>query len=380
MERLWTIMRKEFYHIIRDYRTLAIIVILPTFLLILLGYGVSGETKNTSLAVVDLSRSDASRRYIDYFTAGDEFKVTYDVLNEQEILNLIDREEVSAGILIPEDFGRKLDTGRPTDVQFYVNGSDPADAQSTNLKLETIAQVATQQILTEQLIKNVNAAGLSEIKLPITSHTKTLYNPDGKEKVYMIPGLTAMVLQVIALLLTALAIVREREQGTMEQLVVTPIRSWELVLGKLLPYLFVGIFNTIATLLVAVYLFGIVIEGNFPVVDRTQHHIHSGIAGYGCADIQYFQDPDAGYVSGRWNCNDPGDYFVRVDVQPSGHALCDLLVRRNAAYYAFPHHYSRNHGQRGGIQFPVAIGARLDYFERLLFCSQCGNIQKTTLD
>ena len=263
MERLWTIMRKEFYHIIRDYRTLAIIVILPTFLLILLGYGVSGETKNTALAVVDLSRTDASRRYIDYFTAGDEFKVTYDVLNEQEILNLIDREEVSAGILIPEDFGRKLDTGQPTDVQFYVNGSDPADAQSTNLKLETIAQVATQQILTEQLKKNVNAAGLSEIKLPITSHTKTLYNPDGKEKVYMIPGLTAMVLQVIALLLTALAIVREREQGTMEQLVVTPIRSWELVLGKLLPYLFVGIFNTIATLLVAVYLFGIVIEGNF---------------------------------------------------------------------------------------------------------------------
>src|SRR5665648_66956 len=263
MERLWTIIRKECYHIIRDYRTLAIIVILPTFLLILLGYGVSGETKNTALAVVDLSRSDASRRYIDYFTAGDEFEVTYDVLNENEILDLIDREEVSAGILIPEDFGRKLDTGQPTDVQFYVNGSDPADAQSTNLKLETIAQVATQQILTEQLIKNVNAAGLSEIKLPITSHTKTLYNPDGKEKVYMIPGLTAMVLQVIALLLTALAIVREREQGTMEQLVVTPIRSWELVLGKLLPYLFVGIFNTVATLLVAVYLFGIVIEGNF---------------------------------------------------------------------------------------------------------------------
>jgi ABC-2 type transport system permease protein len=263
MERLWTIMRKEFYHIIRDYRTLAIIVILPTFLLVLLGYGVSGETKNTALAVVDLSRSDASRRYIDYFTAGDEFAVTYDVLNEDEILNLLDREEVSAGILIPEDFGRKLDTGQPTDVQFYVNGSDPSEAQSTNLKLETIAQVATQQILTEQLKKNVNAAGLSEIQLPITSHTKTLYNPDGKDKIYMIPGLTAMVLQVIALLLTALSIVREREQGTMEQLVVTPIRSWELVLGKLLPYLFVGIFNTVATLLVAVYLFGIVIEGNF---------------------------------------------------------------------------------------------------------------------
>ena len=170
---------------------------------------------------------------------------------------------VNAGIYIPEDFGRKLATGQPTVAQFYVNGSDPSDAQTTNLKLETIAQVATQQILTEQLSRNANAAGLSNIQMPITTFTKTLYNPDGKDKIYMIPGLTAMVLQVQALLLTALAIVREREQGTMEQLVVTPIRSWELVLGKILPYLAVGIFNTIATLLVAIYLFEIVIQGSF---------------------------------------------------------------------------------------------------------------------
>jgi ABC-2 type transport system permease protein len=263
MERLWTIVRKEYYHIMRDYRTLAIIIILPTFLLILLGYGVSGESKNIRLAVADLSKTDESRRYLEYFTANEEFSYEYDVLSEDEILDLIDREVVSAGIYIPANFGENLAAGRPASVQFYVNGSDPAQAQTANLKLETIAQVATQSILTEKLERNGAQLGISEIQLPVQTYTKTLYNPDGKNKIYMIPGLTAIVLQVQALLLTALAIVREREQGTMEQLVVTPIRSWELVLGKIIPYLVVGILNTVLTLLVAAYLFDIVIQGSF---------------------------------------------------------------------------------------------------------------------
>ena len=148
-------------------------------------------------------------------------------------------------------------------MQFYVNGSDPAEAQTANLKLETIAQVATQYILAEQLESHAAELGITELQLPVQSYTKTLYNPDGKNKIYMIPGLTAMVLQIQALLLTALAIVREREQGTMEQLVVTPIRSWELVLGKIMPYLVVGILNTVMTLLVAIFMFDIVIQGSF---------------------------------------------------------------------------------------------------------------------
>jgi ABC-2 type transport system permease protein len=263
MERLKTVIRKEFIHIIRDWRTLAIIVILPAFLLLLLGYGVSGDVENISLAVADLSKTDASRRYLEYFTASNVFEIKYDVLSEEEILLLLDAESVAGGIFIPEDFGRSLDLGIPTAVQFYVNGSDPSEAQSAHLKLETIAQVATQQILTEQLIQAGSAIGFSITELPVTTYTKTLYNPDGSGKIYLIPGLTAIVLQVQALLLTALAIVREREQGTMEQLIVTPIKSWELVLGKIIPYLVVGIFNTIATLLISVYIFGIEIQGSF---------------------------------------------------------------------------------------------------------------------
>ncbi len=263
MKRLRTIVLKEYYHIMRDYRTLAIIILLPTFLLVLLGYGISGESKNIRLAVADLSKTDQSRRYIEYFTASEEFSQVYDVFSEDEILNLIDRELVSAGIYIPVDFGSNLAAGKQASVQFYVNGSDPAEAQTANLKLETIAQVATQYIFAEQVESHAAQLGITELQLPVQSYTKTLYNPDGKNKIYMIPGLTAMVLQIQALLLTALAIVREREQGTMEQLVVTPIRSWELVLGKIMPYMVVGILNTVMTLLVAIFMFDIVIQGSF---------------------------------------------------------------------------------------------------------------------
>jgi len=263
MKRVLTIVRKEFHHIFRDYRTLAIIIVLPVFLLILLGYGVSGESKDISIAVADLSKSDASRRYIEYFTASGEFKVEYDAFTENEIIDLLDREKVNAGLIIPEQFEEKLVAGETVVVQFYVNGSDPSIAQTTNLKLESIAQMASQRMLADKFSRSANAILLRQIEIPVEASFRILYNPDSKVKIYMIPGLTAMVLQVQALLLTALAIVREREQGTMEQLVVTPIRSWELVLGKIIPYLVVGIFNTVATLLVAIYMFGIVIQGSF---------------------------------------------------------------------------------------------------------------------
>jgi len=259
MERLRTIIRKEFIHILRDPRTLFLIIILPAMLLVLLGYGVSGETRNNPMAVADLSRTDESRRFIEHFTASEEFDVTYDVLSEQEILMLIDRDEVVAGMLIPVDFGRELATGGSTDVQFYVNAADPAISQTAQLTLDTISQMAVQGIFSESLIKGMGAV---DIKLPITTHLRMLYNPDAKMEMYMIPGLMAIVLQVQALLLTAMAIVREREQGTMEQLIVTPIKSWELMLGKIIPYLLVGLINTIATLAVAMLLFKIPVVGN----------------------------------------------------------------------------------------------------------------------
>jgi ABC-2 type transport system permease protein len=259
MDRLWTVMRKEFYHIWRDPITLFLIVLLPASLLVLLGYGVSGDVKDIPMAVADLSKTDASRRYIEYFTTSGYFVEKYDVLSEDEILGLIDKGSVDIGIYIPEDFGRSLQNGVQTSVQFYNNGSDPSIAQTTQLTLEAISQMAIQNIFTNQLSQ---AMGGRSLELPIKTYLQTLYNPNMKTINFMIPGLIAILMQIQAILLTSLAIVREREQGTMEQLIVTPVKSWELMLGKILPYLLFGFLNIVMVLVVGIFLFGVPVAGS----------------------------------------------------------------------------------------------------------------------
>jgi len=259
MSRLWTIIRKELIHIFRDTRTLGLIIVLPALLLVLLGYGVSGEQTNIPMVVADLSKTDLSRRYIDYYTSSGDFKVEYDALSEAEILEMIDTDQAQVGLLIPEDFGREISTGGEAAVQIYYNASDPDISQKTNLSIGAISQIAAQDVLWEQLSK----AGVgAEITIPISTHSIALYNPDNDFGLFMIPGLIPVILQLQALLLTTLAIVREREQGTMEQLVVTPIKSWELMLGKILPYLVVGLINTVAVLFVGAFIFDVPIVGS----------------------------------------------------------------------------------------------------------------------
>ncbi len=261
MERLWTIMKKELFHIWRDVRTLALILLLPGMLLVLLGYGISVESKNTPMAVADFSKTDASRRYIDYYIVSSDFELRYDVLSEAKILDLIDKDLVNVGLLIPEDFGRKVDTGEPVSVQLIVNGSiDPTEAQAVQLKLSSISLMAAQNILVEKLTRTPAA---SSLKMPIEALIRMLYNPNGDARLFMIPGLIPILLNVQTLILSALAIVREREQGTMEQLIVTPIRSWELMLGKIIPYLLVSVVNLFALLWLASLLFGVNVAGNY---------------------------------------------------------------------------------------------------------------------
>lgn len=260
MNRLWTIMRKEFFHIWRDPRTLALILLLPALLLVLLGYGISGESRDIKLAVADFSKSDASRWYIDRFTSSDDFELTYTVQSDAALRDLIDRDIVDVGIYIPEDFDRKLVRSEQTSVVIYLDGSlQPTDAMTIQLKLNAISQAASQDILVKQVVRSGMANGLN---LPINGILKTLYNPDGNVQQYMIPGLVAIILQIQTLILAALAIVREREQGTMEQLIVTPVRSWELMLGKIIPYLVVSMFNLVVLIWLSDVLFDVKVAGS----------------------------------------------------------------------------------------------------------------------
>ncbi len=261
MDRLWTIIKKEFFHIWRDPRTLALLLALPGVLLVLLGYGISYESKNIPMAVVDFSKTDASRQFVDKYTASGDFNYKFDVLSTDDLLNLIDQDKVDVALVIPEDFGRKVDTNETVKVQFYINGaSEPSEIQTIQLKLSAISGIIAQEILVEQ----INRSGQSsDLALPVEGLTKILYNPDSQSQLFMIPGLIPIILQVQALILSALAIVREREQGTMEQLIVTPIKSWELMLGKSIPYLVLSAANMFVLLWLGSWLFGVEVAGSY---------------------------------------------------------------------------------------------------------------------
>ena len=259
MRRLWTIVRKEFIHIIRDKRTLSIVILMPALLLLLLGVSVMNDIKDLEMAVVDFSKTDASRAFIQRYVSSGYFKISYEVQSETELIDLMNQDMIKAGLLIPEDFGRKLDTGQQTDVQVYLNTAAKADSQTAQFALETVSQAAAQDIFIEKMS---SLTWNQNFKAPVTIHTRYLYNPDMRSLNYMIPNLTAVILQLQALLLTAFSVVREREQGTMEQLIVTPVKTWELMLGKILPYMLVAFINVLVVLAIGVFVFNVPILGN----------------------------------------------------------------------------------------------------------------------
>ncbi|MAT40730.1 MAG: transporter [Anaerolineaceae bacterium] len=261
--RMLTIVRKEWLHIIRDPRTLGLVIIMPVMMLFLLGYAVANDVKDIPLAVADLSHTDASRTLVDKLTVSEFFKYTHVAQSENEILEMLDAGTVKAGLYIPENFGRIVSTGGVGTIQFYIDGSNPTVAQTAQLAAETISQSMSQEILVQRLERSGTGMHLS---LPVDARIRYLYNPDMKRMNFMIPGLVAIILQIQTLLLTAFAIVREREQGTLEQLIVTPVRSWELMLGKILPFVVVAFVNVIMTVTVGAVWFGVKVVGSIALL------------------------------------------------------------------------------------------------------------------
>jgi ABC-2 type transport system permease protein len=251
--------RKEIIHITRDKRTLALTILMPALILLILGYSVANEIEDMPMAVADFSKTSQSREFIERFTNSGYFIITQYVHSESEILELMDENVISNALFIPEDFGRNISTGNASVVQFYINGANTLEAQTAQLAAETLSQTASQEILIQKIGGNQQTSGF---QLPIDTRIKYLYNPDMRRLNYMIPGLIAILLQVQSLNLTSLSIVREREQGTMEQLIATPIKAWELMLGKMLPYVIIALSNILVTLTIGVFWFKVPVAGS----------------------------------------------------------------------------------------------------------------------
>ncbi len=262
-KRLLSLIRKEFIQILRDPRTLGITFLLPIVMLFLLGYAATNDIRNIALAVWDQDQSYASRSLLEAYRAADYFRLDYFVGSEEDMQRLIDQNLARAGIIIPPGYGSTIASGRTAQVAFVIDGSDPTVANTAMAAASMVGQTHSTQLAVERMQQR----GLSGmLALPVEIRPRIWYNPGMVSAQYMIPGLIGMILQVLATLLTATSIVRERERGTIEQLIVTPLRSWELIIGKITPYILIVFLDTIEVLFAGALLFDISINGSLALL------------------------------------------------------------------------------------------------------------------
>jgi ABC-2 type transport system permease protein len=257
--RLRSLIRKEFIQITRDARTLILVLVIPVMQLLLLGYAATNDVRNIPLAVFDQDRGSAARALLDAYRAADYFRLAYDVDSEADLRTLIDNGDARAGLIIPPDYSATIQGGGSAQVIFVLDGSDPTVASTALNASILIGQAHATQVMQSRLERSGLSAAFTP---PVEVRTSVWYNPDLISAHFMIPGVIGMILYALTSILTATAIVRERERGTIEQLIVTPIRPWELVVGKLLPYVVLAFLNVLEVLALGHWWFGVPIRGD----------------------------------------------------------------------------------------------------------------------
>lgn len=255
MGRTLTVARKELLHILRDRRALVVMFLIPVVQLFLLGYAATTDIRHLRTAVLDADRTAQSRDLIAAYRASNYFDIVAYVGSEEELARWMDRGIVRAGLLIPAGFGADVAAGRSATVAVVIDGSDPNVAN-------TVLAAAQQVGLAHSLRLIEHRIGTSAGLTPLEVRPRVWYNPQMRSANFMIPGLVAMILFLLTSLLTALSIVRERERGTIEQLMVTPIRPIEMVVGKIIPYVAVAFFDVLEVLAIAVFWFRVPIQGS----------------------------------------------------------------------------------------------------------------------
>jgi len=253
-----SIFYKEVIQISRDPLTLALMLLVPMIQLMVFGYAINTDVRNIKTAVYNLDPGPQSRDLLHAFENTDYFQIVRYVGSDEELNNSIVTGSVKVGIKIPPDYSDRLLANRQATVLVLIDGSDSSIATQS-------LQVASQVGLTESLARlstELEGSRSRTSQLPIEVRPKMLFNPDSRSANFMVPGLIAVILQIITTLLTAFSIVREREQGTLEQLLVTPVRPFGLMLGKLVPYGIIGIVETFTVLTVMRLVFDVPINGS----------------------------------------------------------------------------------------------------------------------
>ncbi len=261
LRRIWAVIQKEFIQTFRDRRTLAIQLAIPMIQLFLFGYAISMSIDHIPTAVADQSLDAASHAYINAMVASGYFDVVMYAANHDDVIDAIDKGHVQAGVVIPPAFGAHVERG-DAQVLLLVNGEDLFTSQSAYNAATSVANAHATNILMEKANRAPLAAA-SQSTLPLDARIRILYNPNQDDFWFIIPGMLAMLLQVQSITLTATAVVREREVGTIEQLLVTPIRPAELMMAKITPNILIAIINLLTILGLGVFWFSVPFQGDF---------------------------------------------------------------------------------------------------------------------
>jgi ABC-2 type transport system permease protein len=262
MQRFTSIIKKEFIQIKRDKASFGIAIMMPIIMMVLFGYAVTTELDNISTVVLDQNHTKESREFIKTFENTGYFNISKEENNIENIQSEMDSGLVHAAIIIPPDYSNKILKGETPAVQFLIDGSDPTTARtvfSSGVLTGEKYGVSFWQKANEKY-PSKGAIGGVEV------NTRVLYNPSLKNQNFVIPGLVGLIMQNITILLTAFALVRERERGTIEQLMVSPVTAPELILGKLVPYVVIGYLDFIFALTLGVGWFGVPIMGSLPLL------------------------------------------------------------------------------------------------------------------
>ena len=257
--RIGTLMVKELRQISRDPATLGMLLVVPLFLLLMFGFAISLDTKHISLALLDHDKTRASRDFIESFLHSEYFDLRFSIEREPQIDPLLDEGKALVAIVIPAGFGRDVANGKRVEVQAIADGSNGTTAATAIGYVQALAADYSQRAF----VRSLQRAGVTGMKTTIDFRPRVLFNPELRSANFLVPGLIVLILMMSAVMSTALSIVREKERGTMEQIAVSPVQPLELIVGKTVPYLLIGLVAAATILATSRLLFGVTVKGSW---------------------------------------------------------------------------------------------------------------------
>lgn len=251
MKVFWAFIKKEFFHILRDRRTLFILIGMPIVQILIFGYAVTNEFKGANIAVYDQAQDESSLDFIHQLQASGHFQLVQNLQSPGEIEAAFQSAAIKMAVVIPANFGQHLYQGQTAQLQLLTDGTDPNTAVTLTQYAGVIIQQFQQQGSDERLAP------------PILVENKMVYNPALKSVYLFVPGVMALILMLVSAMMTSLTIAREKELGTMELLLVSPLPPFLIIAGKVIPYIILSLLNALLILGVGVYIFGVPLEGSF---------------------------------------------------------------------------------------------------------------------